>query len=67
MKQFIKDPKYTGLEKEKENERQATRYYGYYVHVQVEIKKGAFNHSFFFLGFIFVFPSFIGLTTNVHC
>ena len=36
MKQFIKDPKYTGLEKEKENERQATRYY---VHVQVEITK----------------------------
>ena len=36
MEQFIKDPKYAGLEKEKENERQATRYY---VHVQVEITK----------------------------
>ena len=34
MEQFIKDPKYTRLEKEKENEKQATRYY---VHVQVEI------------------------------
>ena len=54
MEQFIKDPKYAGLEKEKENERQATRYY---VHVQVEIKKRGplitpFSYSVLFLFFL---------------
>ena len=45
MEQFIKDPKYTGLEKEMENERQATRYY---VLVQVEIKRGPLITPFYF-------------------
>ena len=53
MEQFIKDPKYTRLEKEKENERQSTRYY---VLVQVEIKKGPlitpFSFSVLFLFFL---------------